>query len=103
MTGLLSNLVNNLAERILKIKSKYGHDNKKCETFGNKYIDYGCCLEHTSVKDDLIEYKFLYFNKNYQETFYENLKKRFVITCKFSNHHINLFYCYGKVSTDMSI
>ena len=34
MARLLSNLVNNLAEGVHKIKCKYGHDNKKCETRG---------------------------------------------------------------------
>ena len=33
----LSNLVNNLSERIDKIKCKYGHDDKKCETCITKY------------------------------------------------------------------
>ena len=28
----LSNLVNNLSEGIHKIKCKYGHDDKKCQT-----------------------------------------------------------------------
>ena len=31
MANSLSNLVNNLCEGILKIKSKYGHNDKKCE------------------------------------------------------------------------
>ena len=37
MASSLSNLVNNLAEEIHKIKCKYGHDNKKRETCGIKY------------------------------------------------------------------
>ena len=32
MASSLSNLVNNLADVIHKIKCKYGHDDKKCET-----------------------------------------------------------------------
>ena len=32
MASSLPNLVNNLAEGIHKIKCKYGHDDKKCET-----------------------------------------------------------------------
>ena len=36
MTSSLSNLVNNLAEGIHKIKCKYGQDDKKCETCGIK-------------------------------------------------------------------
>ena len=34
MTSLSSNLVNSLAEGIHKVKCIYGHDGKKCETFG---------------------------------------------------------------------
>ena len=54
MASSLSNLVN-LAEGIHKIKCKYGHDNKKCETYGTKCKGCECCLEYTSVEDDLIE------------------------------------------------
>ena len=32
LTSSLSNLVNNLAEEIHRIKCKLGHDDKKCET-----------------------------------------------------------------------
>ena len=34
MTSSLSDLVGNLSEGIHKIKYKYRHDGKKCETFG---------------------------------------------------------------------
>ena len=54
MASSLSNLVNNLAERVNKIKYKYGHDNKKCETCGIKCKDCECCFEYTSIEDDLI-------------------------------------------------
>ena len=37
MASFLSNLVNNLLEGIHRIKFKYGHDNKKCETCLIKY------------------------------------------------------------------
>ena len=37
MASSLSNLVNNLAERVHKIKCNNGHDNKKCEMFVIKY------------------------------------------------------------------
>ena len=49
MASSLSNLVDNLAEGIHKIKCK----------------DCDCFLEFESVKDNLIEYKFLYCNKYY--------------------------------------
>ena len=59
MASLLSNLVNNLSERIHRIKCEFGHDDKKCETceIKSKYCDY--FLEYTNFKDDLIEYTFL--------------------------------------------
>ena len=82
MASLLSNLVNNSAEGIHKFKCKYRHNKKKnCE----------CFLEYTNVKDNLIKYKCLYCNKNYQKKFDENLKKRFFIVYTFSNHDINKF------------
>ena len=34
MQDSLSNLVNNLCEVIHRIKCEYGHDEKKCETWG---------------------------------------------------------------------
>ena len=55
MAGSLSNLVNNLAEGIHRIKSKFWHNDKKCATcrIKCKYCD--CCFEYASFKDDLIE------------------------------------------------
>ena len=37
-----------------------------------KYKDFECCLEYTSVKDNLIEYKCVCCNKNCQKMFDEN-------------------------------
>ena len=54
-----------------------------------KYCD--CFLEYTNCKDDLIEYKCLCCNKNYQQHFDEKLKERFFNTYKFSNHNNNMF------------
>ena len=53
MTTSLSNLVDNLAERIHKIKCKY------CD----------CFLEYESAKQNLIKYKFLSCNKDYSNKF----------------------------------
>ena len=64
MASSLSNLANNLSDVIHKIKCKYGHDAKKCETCEITYETYDCFLEHTIFKDDLIEYKCLCCNKN---------------------------------------
>ena len=43
MTSSLSDHVDNLVEGSHKIRFKYGHDNKKCETCGTKYKDCNCC------------------------------------------------------------
>ena len=45
----LSSLANNLAEGICKNKSKYGHDEKKCETCGIKYKDCNCFFLDTQT------------------------------------------------------
>ena len=45
----------NIIEGIRKIKCKYGHDDKKCETCGITSKDCNCYLEHTNFKDNLIE------------------------------------------------
>ena len=56
---------------------------QKCE----KYKCCDCFLEF----DDLIEYKSLCCNKNYQQKFDEKLKKQFLNTYKFSNNDNNKF------------
>ena len=77
MAMSLSNLVNNLSVGIKKIKCKHGHDDKKCEICRIKYKHCNCSLEYTNFKDDLIEYKYIYCNKDYQQKFDEKLKDRF--------------------------
>ena len=107
MANSSSNLFNNLAKEIHKIKCKYGHDNKKCGTCGIKYKDSKFCFEYTNFKNNLIEEKCLCCNKNYQKTFHENLKKRFgnkinlLISwlTNLTKISINLFYCCQKVFT----
>ena len=54
MTSSLSNLVTNLSEGILKIKCKYGHDDKKSKTCRIKYKCCDCFIEYKNFKDDLI-------------------------------------------------
>ena len=73
MASSLSNLVNNFVEGIHKIKCK----------------DCGCFLEYESVKDNLIKYKFLSFNKDDSNKLDEKLKKQFKNTFKFSDNDIN--------------
>ena len=62
-----SNLVINLPEGIHKIKCKYRHDDKKCKTCRIKEKHCNCFLEYTDFKNDLIQYKCLCCNKNYQK------------------------------------
>ena len=57
----------------------------KLETFGNEYKYCDCFLEYMNFKDDLIEDKFLWRAKNFDE----KLKERFFNTYKFSNHDNN--------------
>ena len=47
---------------------------------------------HTNLKDDLIEYKCLCCNKNYQHKFDEKLKERFLIHTNFLLTMIVIFY-----------
>ena len=75
MASSLFNLVNNISEGIHRIKCKYGHDDKKCQNCGIKYKYCDCFLEYTNFKDDLMQYKCLRCNKNYQHQFDEKLKK----------------------------
>ena len=49
MTSSLSNLLNHISEGIHRIKCKFGHDDKKCETCGIKYKYCNCFLEYTNV------------------------------------------------------
>ena len=67
----LSNLVNNLSEGIHRIKCKYGHDDKKCETCRIKYKYWNWYFEYTNFKEDLREHKYLICNKNCQIKFDE--------------------------------
>ena len=91
MASSLSSLANNFSEEIHRIKCKYRHDDKKCETCGIKYKYCDCSLEYTNFKNNLIEYKYLCCNKNYQHKFDEKLKERFFNTYKFSNHDKDKF------------
>ena len=100
MAGSFSNLVNDLSEGIHRIKCKFGHNNKTCETCRIKYKYCNCFLEN--FKYDLIEDRCLCHNKNYQHKFDEKLKERFSNIHKFSQHDSNKFhlllrksvYCY---------
>ena len=84
MASSLSNLVNNLSERVHRIKCKYGHNDKKWETCRIKYKYCNCFLEHKWFNK--VKYKCLYCNKDYQHKFDEKLKEQYFNTYKFSNH-----------------
>ena len=71
MASSLSNLVNIFSEGIHRIKCKFGHDDKNCETCGIKYKYCNCFLEYTNFKDNLIECKCLSCYKNHQHKFFK--------------------------------
>ena len=75
MASSLSNRVNNLSERIHRIKCKFEQNDKKCETCGIKYKHCDCLLEYINFKDDLIKYKYLCCIKNYQHKSDKKSKK----------------------------
>ena len=75
MASSLSNLLDHLAEGIHKIKCK------------------DCFLEYENLKDNLIKYKCLSYNKDYSNKFDEKLIKKFKKTFKFSNDDFNKWFC----------
>ena len=83
-----------LLKEFRKPKCKYGFDDKKCEIFRFKYKNCECCVEYTSFKDDLKEYKCFCCDKSYQKQFDENLKEIFANAYELPNHEINEFVCY---------
>ena len=100
MASSLSNLANNCSEGINGIKCKYRCDDKKCEACRIKYKYCDCFLEYTNFKEDLIEYKCLCCNKNYQHKFDE----RFLMDTNFLIRTIiSLFYCCEKLFVLMNI
>ena len=72
----MSNFANNIFKGTHKVKCKYKHSDKKCESCGNKYKYCGWFLK-TNSKDDLIEHKCLHSDKNYQHNLDEKLKENF--------------------------
>ena len=94
MVSSLWNLVNNFSEGIHTIKCKFGYDDKKGETCGIKYKYCDFFLEYLNFKDNLIEYKYLCYNKNCQHKFDVKLKEQFFNTCKFSNNDNNNFILF---------
>ena len=88
----ISNFINNLSEGIHRVKYKFDDKNdKKCKTWGIKCKYCDCFFECIIFNGDLIEYKCLFCNKNYQQKFNEKLMERFFNTNKFSNYYNNKF------------
>ena len=90
MASSLSSRLNDLTEGIHEIKSKYKHNDQKCKTFGIKYKDWDCFLEYTNIKGDLIEYKCLCCNNNYEKSFMKIQRNHLLIHTNF-NHDIIYF------------
>ena len=61
----------------------------KLVEISNKYCDR--FLEYADFKIDLIEYKYLCCNKNYQKTFNKMVNERLFNTYSFSNNDISQF------------
>ena len=53
---------------------------RNCELCGTKCKGCECCIEYTTSKDDLIEYKCLCCNKSYQKQFDGITEKTFADT-----------------------
>ena len=64
MAILLSIFINSLSEGNHRVKCKYGQDDKRYETCRIKYKYCDCYLDYPNLKDDLIERKCLFCNKN---------------------------------------
>ena len=78
MASSVSNLVDNLAEGVHKIKFK----------------DCDCFLQYESVKGNLIIYKCSSCNKDYSNKLDEKFKKRFKNTIKFFDNDSNKFILF---------
>ena len=74
MESSLAKLVNNFSGGFHRIKFKIDHNHKKFEAFGIKYNYCDCFLKYRNFKNNLIEYKYLIFNKIYQRKLDEKLK-----------------------------
>ena len=95
MVSSFSNLVYNRSKGVHR---KFRHGNKKCETcrIECKYCD--CFLKYINFKDNLIEYKCLYCNKNYECKFEKKLREGFLTHTDFLTMiKTSLFYCQEKV------
>ena len=72
---------------------------KKCNNCATKYKGCLCCLEYKNFKDDLIEYKCLCCNRNYQKKVWWKLKEE-IDQYKFSNHDTKNFILFLQKDVD---
>ena len=97
MADLLSNLVNNLSERIHKTKCNYAQDDKKCKICGITYKVCNCFVEYINFIDDLTKYKYFLVTKIINKSL-KKLKELLFNAYKFTNHdNKSLFHCCEKV------
>ena len=117
MVSSLSNLVNNLSEglKLNRIKCKFGHDNKLCETCRIKYKYSNCFLEYANFKDgfhsgktnssfNLINHQsdidkiYLHAKDPFEAKFQFSIKKREDVGTKHFNYSKAFIeYSYNKV------
>ena len=76
-------------KEFIKLKVNLNVMMKSAKTCRIKCEHCDCFLDNTSFKDDLIKYKCLCCNKNYQHKFDEKLKEHIFNTYKLSNHDNN--------------
>ena len=88
MPDTLSNIVDNLAEGDNKKQCKECIDKcLKCieESPKTKYTVYKSYLEYAEIKDKILQFECITFNKNQEKKFNEDLKKQFANTYKLCN------------------
>ena len=83
----------NFSGGINRTKCKNWYDDKRCENCRRiEYMYCDCFLEYPNFTNfNLIEYRCLCCNKNYQHKFDEILKEQFFKILRFSNHVNNKF------------
>lgn len=91
MASLLFNPIDDLPEGIHTIKYRHRDGDKKLNLLNSiQRFWLSFCLNIQTLYN-FIQHKYLYYRKNYRNTFDENLKKRSANKYKFANHNINNF------------
>ena len=98
MASSLSNLVDKLSEVLHRIKCNFRHDGKDVKHVEIDRSIVTVFFEYKNFKDNLIDYKCLCCNKNYQHKFDEKSKERFFNKYKFAKQNyikFNLLFLKG--------